>query len=360
MEKTKGKMTQPVQAVSALPHPHDHLAKFYFADPELFADFLSCYGDRELVPRLDLGKLRRLNPAVIKNDLTSRIGDFRYLCEFKNSRLPLEAFIFLEHQSSPQHHIALRILRYISDAYDNFLNQPKRGKKPPLLPYPLAIVLYHGKMPWKGPLALREMIGVPPGVNPFILDFPLRLVDVARMRPGQLKGSLVLQALLEALRSTAHGELEQRLPDIMGKLAASKKNPLLRDRMDAMCHYAVNFCRSPKSIEVVSSSYGQAFSRKEGDQMAKTLVEQWLEEGMEKGMEKGREEGREEARNKAVNTLLTILAARFGKIPAQLEKRLRKLADLDELGRLAVLAATCESLSEFKQAATDMKVAAKK
>ncbi len=376
------------QPQGASPHTHDYLAKLYLGEPILFGDFLVNYGDPLLISRLNLRKLRREPADAVSGKLTERLGDLRYRCEFLGGRLPLEAFVFLEHQSTPQRHIPLRILGYLFDAYTNLLAQLKKGA---LLPYPLAIVLYHGKMPWKGPLTMRELIGVPKGLNPFILDYPLLLVDVARMDPDRLKGSPVLRALLAALGASAHGDFEQRFPMIMENLATSEKNPLLRDRMDAMTHYAITRCHTRSSYRVVSSAYEQAFGMKEGNKMAKSLLEQLLDQGRAEGMEmtktlrdqlvekgraegmemaktlrdqlveKGRAEGMEKGRVEGMEIVaIKILSSRFDKVPASLEKMLKQVTDLEDLQRLAVLAATCESLAEFKRAAAEIKAGSKK
>ncbi len=348
MAKPRSNKPQP-----ASPHSHDHLVKLYLGEANLFADFLLNYGDPALVSRLNLAKLHREPTVAVTGKLTERLSDLRYRCEFRGSRLPLEAFIFLEHQSASHPYIPLRILQYIFDAYHNFLSKGNKGKSPRLLPYPLAIVLYHGKMPWRGPLTMRELIGVPEGVNKFILDYPLILVDASRMDPTRLRGSLVLQALLAALGANAQDDFEQRFPMIMENLAASGNDPLLRDRMDAMTYYAMNRCQTRTGYQVVNAAYERAFGVKDGSKMAKTLLEQLLDQGRAEGMEKGMEKGTE-------IIAVKILASRFGEIPASLEKRIERMTDLEDLQRLAVLAATCESLAEFKRAATEIKAVSKK
>ncbi len=332
----------------APPHSHDHIAKFYLGEAKLFADFLENYGDPHLVPLLNLAKLRPETPISVDSGLNERRSDLRYRCEFKGSGRPIEAFIFLEHQSRPQRFITLRILRYIFDAYDQLLETPAKGKKPQLLPYPLAIVLYHGKMPWRSPLAMGELIDMPQGGSRSILDFPLQLVDVGRMDLDNLKGSMMLQSLFAALYATSHGEAEACLPRILGDQLASPRDELFRNRFDAMANYLAGFCESKQSYEVINAAYRQALGVKEGDKMGKSLIEQWMDKGIEKGIEKGRA------------TTLTILATRFGKVPALTEKQIKKCADLDDLNRLTFLAATCESMAEFKRASAEVKSGVKK
>ncbi|MDR1533941.1 MAG: Rpn family recombination-promoting nuclease/putative transposase, partial [Planctomycetota bacterium] len=72
------------------------------------------------------------------------------------------------------------------------------ARKP--FPYPLAVVLYHGKNPWSGPLKMSELIEGTPGLPGEILDFPIFLIDLAKIPPGEIRGCPALRALLLALR----------------------------------------------------------------------------------------------------------------------------------------------------------------
>lgn len=58
--------------------------------------------------------------------------------------------------------------------------------------------------------------------------------------------------------------------------------------------------------------------------------------------------------------IIKILNSRFGAAPATLEKKILRMTDLDDLERLADLALACESLKEFKSAASELTTASRK
>ncbi len=97
-------------------------------------------------------------------------------------------------------------------------------------------------------MTVRDFIGMVPGVNHNILEFPLILVDLARIPPDRFEGSPVLLAVLDALRSASLGRLLERFPHIMDLLAESERNELLRDRMDAMVSYVAAHCDPPRAV----------------------------------------------------------------------------------------------------------------
>jgi hypothetical protein len=51
--------------IPQLAYPHDHLAKHFLANVDLTADFLKNYVAREVVDKLDLGRLRIESPVKV-------------------------------------------------------------------------------------------------------------------------------------------------------------------------------------------------------------------------------------------------------------------------------------------------------
>ena len=98
-------------------YPHDHLAKHFLANVDLTADFLKNYVAREVVDKLDLGRLRIESPVKVNSELIEGIGDLRFSAGFKGSGRESEVFIFFEHQSSPDRLLVFRILKYIVASY---------------------------------------------------------------------------------------------------------------------------------------------------------------------------------------------------------------------------------------------------
>ncbi|MCA9793812.1 MAG: Rpn family recombination-promoting nuclease/putative transposase [Candidatus Eremiobacteraeota bacterium] len=77
-------------------------------------------------------------------------------------------------------------------------------------------------------------------------------------------------------------------------------------------------------------------------------LEQGRQEGLEQGLERGLEQGLEQGQlAEARRTVMTLLAARFGQVPAGLDETLAGQNDLDELRRLALRAAQVERLEDF-------------
>ncbi len=330
-----------------LHHPHDNLARLFLGKKWLFIDFLVNYLNPAMVDLLDLDRLVYESPAEVDGNLKGRLSDIRYATVFKNTRTPLDVFIFLEHQSTSQPYLPFRFLDYIVDAYRRLIPELEKSdrKTRRLLPYPLAIILHHGKMPWKGPLTMGELVGSVPGLNRQVLDFPLQLIDLAAIPTDNLKGDPFLLALLDSLQAASEKRLSERFEPIMARLKPAGRVEHVRDLLQGLVTYAAGLSFPKNGMEIAIKTSRRLFGIKEDDTMAKTWMDALQEEGIEIGRAEGRAEGKAEGKAEAI---VNILTARFGEFPASLKKRLNACADVATLDRLAVAAATCRTLNDFK------------
>ena len=81
------------------------------------------------------------------------------------------------------------------------------------------------------------------------------------------------------------------------------------------------------------------------------IVTTWMKEGIRKGRQEGRREGIEEGELKALSdSVVEILEARFGRIPAAVKKKLKAIENRKQLKLLLREAATATNLPEFERA----------
>ncbi|MDR1613919.1 MAG: Rpn family recombination-promoting nuclease/putative transposase, partial [Planctomycetota bacterium] len=149
---------------NGVPHPHDLLVRNILGDADLAAEFFRHYLPPELVANLDLDDLRREAVESIDPGLSELLCDLRFSGKFKDGGRDLRVFLFLEHQSRPDRLMAFRLLEYVCAAYRAHLASYGRKVKAATFPYPLAVVLHHGKRRWKKIPAMSELIAVGAGV----------------------------------------------------------------------------------------------------------------------------------------------------------------------------------------------------
>lgn len=88
-----------------------------------------------------------------------------------------EALVYLlfEHQSTTDHWMAFRCLRYLVRIWERWLADHPRAEKLPVI---VPVVLYHDAEPWSAPLAFDALLDIPDAVRPAVALHVLRFTYV--------------------------------------------------------------------------------------------------------------------------------------------------------------------------------------
>ena len=367
MATNSAKPARPPDRQRVLAHPHDLLVRHFLADTELAADLLRNHLDRNVADLLDLEHLQCESPGAVDRDLAESLGDLRFSTRFLDGGKRAEVLIFVEHQSTPDRFIRIRVVEYIAKAYRIRLLEGKKGKGvPKTLPGVVAVVLYNGKKPWRKIPKIRDLVdGFPREWDmSHYLEYPLFLIDLAAMpeREAAEKGKPAVRALLSALQAAPRGRLASRFGQIAGMLAKAKGDPRVRDWLIAISRYASFHCRPERGREAILNAWRSVMGKKEGEKMAATLAEELIKEGMVRGKAEGKAEGRAEgkaegrAEGKAegraegkAEAVAGILKVRFGSVPTDIRKSVLSRTDPSALESLTVQAVTCKTLADFRR-----------
>ena len=322
-----------------LAHPHDHLARRFLIDPELMADLVTYYpkktADKQIIRLLDLKHLECKSPVAIDKNLVEGIGDLRFITTFNGSNRQSNVYLLFEHQSKIDHRIRLRGLNYIMQTYNQF-EETHKGKKK--LPYPIVIVLYHGRTSWKSLPEMDDMIDIVPGVESGLLKYTLILIDISGILPEEFEGHPALRALLETLQRASEGKLLANFDRITDYFRLVKGDPRAKGWLHTIVHYTMSVVDI--SSELIVKAYSKVFNEKEAQKMAMTTAQKLLLEGKAEGKAEGKVEGKAE-------TVLTFLRAKFDKVPKGIEKTIRQKTDPVALDSWAAHAARSKTLDEF-------------
>ena len=318
-----------------LAHPHDLLVRCFLPDPALMADLLHYYpqnaADQQMVRLLDLKRLECKSPVTVSEELVEQIGDLRFSTSFKGSNRPSNVFLLLEHQSAIDPDFRIRGLDYIVQAYKEFKKTTKGKRK---LPYPVVVVLYHGKVPWEHLPTMDEMIEMTPGVKTGVLDYQLILIDVSVLSAEQFKGHPVLQAMLEALQLASKKKLAAEFSRVIDRLTAIKNDQRIKGWLQSFARYAMSVAKI--GTEQIVQAFSKILNEREANTMAMTTAEELLIKGEAKGRA---EAGR--------NMVLTALRKKFKKVPKGIETAVLAMSDPVALESLLEHAIDSDTLEEF-------------
>jgi len=289
--------------------------------------------DQDAVGLLDLKHLECKSPVAIDKNLVEGRGNLRFATTFKGSKRQSNVFLLLEHQSAIEHDFRFRGLKYIVQEYDDFRSQTKGKKK---FPYPVVVVLYHGKTSWRHMPTMDEMIDIVQGAKTGLLDYQLILIDLSVIPKEEFVGHPALQALLETLQRTSEGKLIKEFDRITDYFKPIKGDPRAKDWIHSLVRYMMSVTKVGTKVgtEQIVKAFSKVFNEQEANKMAMTMAQKLLLEGEVRGEAK-----------MVVNALRT----RFGKVPKDIETAILSMSDSIALESLLVQAIQSDSLEEFAE-----------
>jgi hypothetical protein len=265
----------------------DSVFSFLFSDPDTLRELYGALEGVTLDPSVPIS-INTLEGVLFKarmNDISFEIGD--------------KLVILIEHQSTINPNMPLRLLMYIARIYEKMIGDKNiySGKKL-AIPRPEFIVLYNGTAPCPDEERLKlsdsfERAGFP-GLNRGAPPELELVVKVYNINQGHNAGKLRKSRTLEGYSMFIAKVREYEAAD--------------RGREDAMKE-AVKWCTAHNILK--------QFFETNATEVINMLMTEWnwddafavqraegREEGLEKGREEGRDVGREEGRGESIKNLL--------------------------------------------------------
>lgn len=271
------------------PLPHDATFRQFLTQPEIARDFMEIHLPAELRAICDLGTLKLESGSFVEDDLRQYFSDVLYSLK-TTAGADGYVHVLIEHQSSPDKHMAFRLIRYAVAAMQRHLDA---GYKK--LPLVIPVLFYTGK---RSPYPystnwLQEF--EEPALAQKLYSSAFPLVDVTVIPDEEIMGHRSMAALTllqKHIRQRDLAELTDRLSTIL--LAGYLSSP----QVISLIHYI---------IEAGESADAQAFVRElalrvpqhEDELMtiAQQLEQKGIEKGIEKGIQLGEQRGIEKGRN---------------------------------------------------------------
>lgn len=292
--------------------PHDLFVRFTFGHPERAAAELRAVLPPEVVNQVDWATLRPEPGSVVDPELRETESDLLFSARLRGGR-PLLFYVLLEHQSSVDRWMALRMLRYVVRQLEHW-RQQNPGIE--LLPVIIPLVLYHGpEGRWSAARRIEELFDMPgrgehpehwrtlvPRFEYLVDDLTAERAEVLMARPGP---PLVRLALL-VLRYGRTEELVQWLPRWEALFAQVHATSNGFEELGLVVHYLMlvaNKAARRATAGVLHSVLGAQRAEELMQTWGEELIEEGRLEGWAKGLAKGRAEGRAE-------DVLRILASR--------------------------------------------------
>jgi hypothetical protein len=166
--------------------PHDRFFRRVFSDPEHAAGELRTVLPATLAARLDWSSLRLLPATFVDPELAELRADLLFSASVAGYEVLVH--ILLEHQSSVDAFMPLRLLGYQVRIWEDYRREnPHARRLPPIVP----VVVHHSDNGWTEPVAFEallelegELLGA---LRPHLPCFAFVLDDLSAARDDELR-----------------------------------------------------------------------------------------------------------------------------------------------------------------------------
>ncbi|MDR1281634.1 MAG: Rpn family recombination-promoting nuclease/putative transposase [Opitutaceae bacterium] len=293
-----------------LHQPHDKLVQNAFEDIPTLIAFLEAYLLPNVRRWLDLREkcVVHVNDSFVSRKLKASEADLLFQVASKTGakgrpdtvagtkakvgaragavgREP-EVFVYvlIEHQYRKDRWIVLRVLRYMIDIWEAYLEKNPGVRTLPVI---LPVVLAQNKKAWRvsaefGP-ELFGLTGEAAGdLAAFIPKFSVRFLELALLAFDELRGTALGTLTLRVLKAQQEGG-DAVLNDYVWDESLMRKIGLGR-RLDRIINYIIGACGvDSRKVKTRIDTIESESIRK----MFKSTAQQFIEEGIEEGIEKG-------------------------------------------------------------------------
>ena len=328
-----------------------------------------------ILPQLDLPKLKVERRRFIDRNINKdAFADMVYSIPLigKENRF-VKVFIVLEHKSYNDlwtifqlayYTMQILFLDFSRAMKENRLNKSYR------LPLVVPIIIHHGVRPFTGATQLRRLFPAIAGFTRYLLSFQAILLDLNKVKfedipddPNEWRFSIVIKIMKLVFQENNYQGVEDCFTQILPHL--HDENAEHVEFAKLVTQYFWNSAHtdpqwfmnliSEKIDEIEEGEVTDMLTmREQYEEILKERYRQeWLqkgrEEGLQTGLMTGRQEGLQTGRQTGrVSSIIKVLSARFGDVPASIAKRLQSIHDDVVLESHLVTAAVCKSMKEFK------------
>ena len=270
---------------------HDKYFYGVFSDPENAAGLLRSYLPQELVSTLRWSTLTHLPGRYVSDDWRGREADLLFSVERADSGPPALVYVLLEHQSTPDRWMRLRLLHYCLMAW---MQWHREHEQEPQLPLIVPVVFYQGAEPWRFPRQFAELVAGAEPDRGWVPRFEHLLIDQTEQNPESVEGTpgarLAQLAFMAEFRRADREELFNQLV----RLVEERYRAAGLDGVALHVEYVLLALKSNEQQRAFAEALRRTVPGRGGEVM--TYVHEMIDEGIRKGIREGIQAARQEAR----------------------------------------------------------------
>ena len=281
------------------PTLHDAVFKQFLTHPETARDFLDIHLPPALRKLCDLNTLQLASGSFIEDDLRPYYSDVLY--SLKAGKGDGYVYCLIEHQSTPDKHMAFRLMRYAIAAMQRHLDA---GHK--TLPLVIPVLFYQGKVsPYPYSMSWLDEFETPEYARTLYGEhFPL--VDITIIPDDEImqhRRMAILELLQKHIRQRDLTELLDQLTTLL--LGGNTT----QEQLISVINYMLQAGESRDPATLINTLASRVPQHEEAlmtiaEQLRLEGEQRGIQKGLQLGEQKGRQEGEREAALKIARTML--------------------------------------------------------
>jgi predicted transposase/invertase (TIGR01784 family) len=200
-------------------HPHDLMVRAVLSDLTEAASFLQTHLPEAVSQALNWSTLKLLEGSFVDEDLRESEADLLYEVEHVSGATSLWVYVLLEHQSTPDRWMRLRLLKYCCRIWDlSFRDYPEQRELRAIVP----LVFYQGERSWSYSSEFAELFAESVRDWPGVPRFSHGLIDQSGMQPDEVQGDLKVRIMQLVMLAAYHPTVAwmERVASLLDSLAS--------------------------------------------------------------------------------------------------------------------------------------------
>ena len=232
---------------------HDSFVKKTLSNKIITREFFETNLPQKILSQVDLSTLRQEKESYFDNTLGHGIVDLIYTVNFGEDKGYL--IILLEHQSTQDYKMPLRIQKYILRVCDDHLKKNKKGKIPVIYP----ILFYSGKERYKTPLSLYELFNNAEKAKEFLTK-PIQIIETRSFEKNKIKDKYYAGLMMYFMNKIHERDIYPHLREVIEFIGKISKEGNV-EYIESILYYVTERADT-EEVDEIFSGFKEAVTKK--------------------------------------------------------------------------------------------------
>lgn len=282
--------------------PHDRFFRSAMANSKVAQEFFTIHLPDKIKNIVDFNSIQLQKDSFINDNLKQNVTDLLFSAKFNLTTGYF--YLLIEHQSTPQKLMPLRILKYVIGVFELHLKTTKSKKLP--IVYPM--LFYNGRASYNYSTDIFDLFEDDKKIAQEIFLKPFQLIDLTKLSDKNFASMLYYGVLAKTMKHIFANDFLLKLRELIYDLKQIENQGDL-DYIYSIISYII-LAGEIKSKEAFHDIIKTGLIKVDEEQimtLAEIYRQEGRQEGKQAGLQEGEKKGRQEGRQEAICSVITSL-----------------------------------------------------